>query len=79
MKPVDFEQRNAILAEHQPEYRPLPCYRDRDGAVLSCWRLTIKERLAVLLTGRVWHWQLTFDKPFQPVQIVVDDPWKKRQ
>lgn len=33
----------------------LPIYRDGD-AVLSCWKMSWKERLSALVFGRAWLW-----------------------
>ena len=41
----------------QPNVIDLPAYRDKDeGFTVSCWKLTWRERLSVLLTGRTWLW-----------------------
>ena len=37
----------------RPEVVDLPTYR-ADGQSVSCWRLGWRERLRVLVTGRVW-------------------------
>lgn len=61
-----------VFAKDQPEYQPLPVWRDTDGTVLSRWHCTWKERLRILLTGDVYLWQLTFGKPLQPVKLEVE-------
>lgn len=68
MKPIDFPESNVIIAKDQPEYRPLPSnYANDDyGTVTFCWRLTWRERLRLLVTGKLWHQVLTFKKPLQP-------------
>jgi hypothetical protein len=54
MKPVEFKQQNVVFAKDQPEYQPLPALRlnTPEGEVISCWRLSFKERLHVLIFGR---------------------------
>lgn len=74
MKPIAFKEQNCVYAENQPEYLPLPA-RKTDGQVISCWGLTLRERLKVLLTGRVWYSVLTFGKPLQPQHPQVDSPF----
>jgi hypothetical protein len=54
MKPIKFKGYNVIYAENQPEYIPLPVYKDKDGTVVSCWKFTILERIKVLLFGKMY-------------------------
>lgn len=60
MKPIDFKERNVILAENQPEYAPLPAWRGPipECEVISCWKLSIWERIRILFTGVLWLRQL---------------------
>lgn len=76
MKPVDFEGVNCILAKDQPPYQPLPVMMDFDsnGCVTSCWRLTWWERLKLLVTGRLWLTQMTFNMASQAILPSVDCP-----
>lgn len=71
MLPVAFPGVNATYAKDQPEYIPLPVFKRHDGLVLSCWRMSWRERLRVLLTGRVWVGALTFHKPLQPLMVMT--------
>ena len=73
MKPVEFPQQNATLAEDQPEYLPLPVCIIGDE-VISCWRFSFWERVKVLFYGRLWLRQLSFGKPLQPQLPEVDNP-----
>lgn len=78
MKPIDFKGRNVVLGEKQPEYIALPAHKSPDGAVLTCWKLSWRERLKLLFTGRVWSHQLTFNMPLQPQLVQVDNPFKEQ-
>lgn len=70
MNPIEFAEQNVVFAKDQPEYMPLPARRSADGSeVTSCWGMSWRERLRVLLTGRVYLTLLTFGAPLQP-QIV---------
>jgi hypothetical protein len=60
--------------ENQPEYQPLPVWRDNDGTVLSRWHCSWRERFRILITGDVFLWQLTFNKPLQPVNVEAFAP-----
>lgn len=66
MTPERFGAVNVTYAEDQPEYLPLPVHRSEDGQVTSCWRLTWRERLRVLLRGRLFLTIHTFGDPLQP-------------
>jgi len=68
MKPAKFKYQNITYAENQPEYRPLPALKieGKDGAVVSCWKLSFKERIRVLIFGRVWVSLMSFNKPLTP-------------
>lgn len=75
MEIVSFPEVNRTYAKEQPEYRPLPCYAapdDPQGRIVCCWRLSLWQRLNVLLTGRVWQQILTFGQPLQP-QLLSDE------
>lgn len=63
-----------VFAKDQPEYQPLPAYRDDDGTVLTRWRLSWKERLRIFLTGDLYLFQLTFNRPLQPISLQVEKP-----
>lgn len=75
MKPIKFPEQNAIYAENQPEYIPLPVHRTEEGEVISCWQMTWRERLTVLLTGKIWWSVLTFNHPLQPQCPRVSSPF----
>lgn len=72
MIPIKFPEHNIVIAKNQPEYLPLPAYSnvgkvgDTTGGVIFCWRLSLKERIVLLFTGKLWHEVLTFHKPLQP-------------
>ena len=69
MKPIKFEEQNCTYAENQPEYLPLPAFRDPNdetGQVISCWSLSFAERLRILFTGKLWVSIMTFHQPLTP-------------
>jgi len=69
MRPIDFQQANCVYAANQPEYLPLPALKDGGPGeqVTSCWRLTWRERIRLLLTGKLWLAVWTFGQPLQPI------------
>jgi hypothetical protein len=78
MRPIDFPEKNCTFAKNQPEYLPLPAYKSPDGEVISCWGLTLKERVKVLFAGKLWLRILTFNNPLQPQRPSIDSPFSKQ-
>ncbi len=76
MTPIKFPEQNAGYGESQPEYLSLPVHRSGDdcGMVTSCWELSWRERLELLLTGRLWIRQMTMHKLLQPIKPMVYKP-----
>lgn len=74
MTPIEFPQQNIVFAKDQAQYLPLPAHKaaadkyDPRACVTTCWRLSWRERLTVLLTGKLWLQQLTFSNPLQPIK-----------
>lgn len=66
MKPTQFKESNTTYAKNQPEYLPLPVLRLENGQVTSCWRMTWKERIFALFSGRIFFTTWTFNNPLQP-------------
>jgi len=78
MKPIKFKGQNCTFAENQPEYLPLPAHRvdnSERGEVIFCESLSLKERLIVLFTGKLWCALLMFGKPLTPSFFTVEK-WK---
>lgn len=74
VKPIDFPMRNVIVAKDQPEYTPLPAYIDQES-VTFVWQLSWKERLQVLISGRIWHTVLHFGRSLQPQKLQTRSPF----
>lgn len=74
MQPIKFNGMNTTYAKNHPKYLSLPAHKDNNGIVTSCWHLDWKERLLVLLTGRVYSQVVTDNKGLQPQKLVVDNP-----
>jgi len=73
MKPVEFAGQTSILAKEQPEYLDLPVCEVGD-AVVACYALTWRDRLHLLVTGRLWYTTLTFGRPLQPQRPGAEVP-----
>lgn len=74
MKPVEFPEQNVVFAKDQPEYLPLPAFKNDspEGEVVSCYQLSFVERLKLLFTGRIWVSVLSFNKPLTPQFLSVN-------
>lgn len=73
---ASFPEVNCVYGADQPEYRPLPCVKcgDERGTILFCWKLSLRDRLRVLLRGELWYQVLTFKAPLQPQNLSTDKP-----
>lgn len=73
MKPIEFKEQNVVFAKDQPEYRPLPAFKNDSpqGEVISCYKLSFLERLQVLITGKLWVSLMSFNKPLTPQFLSV--------
>lgn len=71
MNPTKFKQSNVIFAEDQPDYLPLPAYKEDSphGCVVTCWQLTWKEKIKLLFGGSLFLSMLTFNQPLQPIKL----------
>lgn len=74
MKPTKFKYQNIVFAENQPEYQSLPALKldTPQGEVISCWKLSFKERIKILFTGRMWVSLMSFNKPLTPSYLSVN-------
>jgi hypothetical protein len=74
MKPIEFPEQNVVFAKDQPQYQPLPAFRynTEQGEVISCWKLSFKERIKLLLTGKLWVCLLSFNKPLTPSYFTTE-------
>ena len=76
MKPIKFKEVNTVYGANQSEYKPLPAYKldTPQGEVVVCFKLSVRERLKMLLTGRMWLISYTFNKPLLPLLPLADSP-----
>ena len=75
MKPVTFPEQTTVWAENQPPYLPLPAFTN-ERETISLWSLTWRERLRILVMGRLWLRQLNFGMPLQPQAPSTESPFK---
>jgi hypothetical protein len=68
-----IEGQQVTYAANQPEYNPLPAWKRPGGEVISRWRLTWRERLAVLFGRDLYVTVLTFDHPLQPIFMAFSE------
>lgn len=73
MKPVEFKEKNVVFGEGQPEYLPLPAFKNHSelGEVITCWELSFWERIRILFLGKIWLNMITFNKPLMPVYLTT--------
>ncbi len=66
MEILEFPGQTTIIAKNQLPYLPLPAHRTEDGEVTSCWGLSLRERVGLLFTGKIYFTLLTFNQKIQP-------------
>jgi hypothetical protein len=68
VRPVTFPEQNSTL--HAPEndtsILPLPVWTD-GRSVISCWKMTWKERFTSFFSGRVWL--VVLDRTHAPLYV----------
>jgi len=74
MTPKNFKESNVTFAKDQPEYLPLPAFKNdgSKGEVITCWNLSFKERIRILFKGEIWLSLMTFNNPLQPTFITTE-------
>jgi hypothetical protein len=62
MKPTSFKEHNKILLKPEnmtdKECGALSVYTDGSYCI-SCWKPSLRERLSILLFGKVWLWVMS--------------------
>lgn len=73
MTPIEFPEQDRVFAENQDQYGDLPSLKldTKEGEVISCWKLTLKERIMILFTGKIWMCLWSFNKPLMPSSITA--------
>jgi hypothetical protein len=76
MRPIDFREANRTYTKPSSmtdeECSPLRVC-DTGEALISCWCPTWRERLTILVRGRVWLWVVGRGQP--PVAVEAASPW----
>lgn len=74
MKPTEFEGQNVVFAKDQPQYQPLPAFKNdsQQGEVVQCWQLSDEEIETIVKTKRMWVMQMTFNAPLQPILLSTE-------
>lgn len=87
MEPIDFPQRNLMLAEDQPEYQTLPVHVDwrqmqtPDGPKKVAWSMTVCYELSeaeiaeIIANKKIFYRQMLFGNQFQPIFLSTKDPF----
>lgn len=74
--PARAHGRGVTFAEGQDQYENLPAWYtdDPEGAVITRWRLTWRERLGLLIGKPLWLYIWTFGHPLQPILPTLSEP-----
>lgn len=68
---ADPEPRFVEIAKNQPEYLTLPALVFNDGRVLTEWRFTEAERVAIARGENLRLWIWTCGHPLQPIALEI--------
>ncbi len=78
MNPIPFKGQSAELKKPasmtDAECSSLPILRI-DNTVISCWRMSWRERVTALITGKIWLGVLSGQSQ-PPVYLTVEQPFK---
>jgi len=74
MKSIKFPGCDIEIGKDQPEYNILHAMvvPNAEGEVIMCFELTDEEVEQICRTKRIYYKRLTFGKPFQPMNLMVD-------
>jgi hypothetical protein len=72
-EPIYFKESNADLLGGMPDaygkpVKDLPVYKSDDGQIISCWRLSFRERLSAVVFGRIWF-RVLAERTHPPIAI----------
>ena len=80
MKPIEFKQMNITFQKPHGftdvQCGPLPALR-HDNGIISCWKMSWRERIKVLFTGVIWFDVISYNQP--PIWPGVDSPFGKEE
>ena len=79
MKLIEFPEQTTVVAENQPPYLPMPAWIDGESSsrrLICVWSLSFKERLQILIRGKIWQQILTFGAPVQPQALQTTSPFR---
>lgn len=59
-EPIEFPEANHTLTapEGREDVKPLLVWKGED-VIISCWKLTWRERWIAFVTGKVWLWVMS--------------------
>jgi len=53
MKPIKFKESSGMFIGATNDIKPLPVYQN-DDEIISCWKVSLKDKLKILFSGKVW-------------------------
>lgn len=80
MKPIKFKQQNITYTKPEgmtdEQCGSLPAYKYESG-IISCWKMSLRERIKVLFTGVVWFDVVSQVQP--PIWLGVNIPFIRKE
>ena len=71
MKPIKFKESNMVLTSKAKGMGSLPVFKS-DLQTLSCWKMSLVERIKALFFGRVWICLLVGNYRHPPIYANVE-------
>ncbi len=75
MKPVNFKEATHTIGENREDVEPMRVSISENNEFISCWELTLKERLKALITGKIYLSLHTQGKGVQP-SFMTTNKWE---
>lgn len=76
MNPIKFKEQNFTYTKPESmtdeECSSLPVYK-QNNEIISCWKMSFKERIKALFTGKVWFCVMSYSQP--PIWLDVNSPF----
>ena len=72
MKAIPFKEQN-ITYEGDEKHKDVPAFKadTKEGEVITCWKMSIKEKIIFLLTGKLWVTIISYNKHINPMHFSV--------
>lgn len=69
---VKFDEVNVEIGKDQEQYETIHAYANqKEGSLTFCFQLNKEEIDEIVRTGKIWHKQMNFGKPMNPIAMAI--------